>query len=275
MRRRPVAFIDSGVGGLPYCAAFRSLAPAESILYVADTANFPYGPKSKDELAALLVALVSRLRETEDPKLVVLACNTATISSIDALRLAFPGLPFVGTVPAVKPAVLASGRKRIGVIATRRTVEEPYIRDLAERCAPGCEVLGTAAPELVDFVEYRYAAASEEERLAAVLPYVDDFRARGVDGLVLGCTHFLYLAPQFTAAAGSELGIFHSLDGVARRTLFLLRERGEAADDRRSGGSQPLAAAAAGAYRLICTGPSDPSWKGLADLCGLEPERAA
>lgn len=255
---------------MPYCAAFRSLAPTESILYVADTANFPYGPKSKHELAALLIALVSRLRETEDPKLVVLACNTATISSIEDLRRAFPGLPFVGTVPAVKPAVLASGRKRIGVIATQRTVEEPYIRDLAERCVPGCQVLGTAAPGLVDFVEYRYAAASEAERLDAVRPYVDDFRARGADGLVLGCTHFLYLAPQFSAAAGSDLGIFHSLDGVARRTLFLLRERGEAAEGCLPGGTQN-----AGAYRLICTGPSDPAWKGLAVLCGLEPERAA
>jgi glutamate racemase len=225
MRNSPVLFLDSGVGGLPYCRSFRELAPAEKVVYLADRANFPYGPRSQAELSALLIALMRAARSLLDPKLVVVACNTASVSALDALRDAFPDLPFVGTVPAVKPAVLQSRKRRIGVIATERTIADPYIFSLARRYGADCRLVGIAAPDLVDFIEHRYLDAEAAERQAAVEPYVRSFREQEVDAIVLGCTHFLFLTAEFARIAAPDLVVYDSVDGVAHRTLAILSER--------------------------------------------------
>jgi len=226
MKQSPVLFLDSGVGGLPYCDHFAQLAPQIPRIYIADRAHFPYGPKSRDELGALLQDLITRALDRWPAKVVVIACNTATISAIDILRSSFPGISFVGTVPAVKPAVLASTSNRIGVIATERTIREPYIYELAKRFNPNAELVGLVAPELVAFVEHEWYRADREARLKHVIPYIETFRKAHVDSIVLGCTHFLFLLDEFKTLAEPEIGIFHSLEGVARRVLQLLENRG-------------------------------------------------
>lgn len=251
MPNRPVALLDSGIGGLPYCAAFRSAAPGADVVYVADRLNFPYGPKGREELSRLLVELVGRMRAELDPRMVIVACNTASVSSLAALRDAFPGLDFVGTVPAVKPAALASRSGRIGVLATERTVEDPYVAELVRRFAPGCSLVPIAAPELVDFVERRYAFSTEAERAAIAASYVDRFRSAGADALVLGCTHFLFLAPEFEAACGKDVALFDSRAGVANRAASILAKE----EDRDP--SVP-AEARKGTGRFYVTGNPDP-----------------
>ncbi len=264
---RPVVFIDSGVGGLPYCRAFRSFKPTVPVVYVADREHFPYGPKSRRELVDLLVDLVSRLVSRVDPELVVIACNTASDSALEDLRAAFPSLPFVGTVPAVKPAALASVKRRIGVLATERTVRDPYAAHLAARFAPDCELVGIAAPELVEFVEHRYAASDHRERFATADSYIRRFKELDVDAIVLGCTHFLFLADEFVEAGGKEITIFDSREGVARRAASLLSASTTCAVPRE--GATSSAAVAEG--RLVITGdaPIEESWRGFSKLFGL------
>ncbi len=279
---RPVVFIDSGIGGLPYCRAFRALLPGVPVAYIADRAHFPYGPKSRRELIDLLVQLVSRLIALMDPRLVVIACNTASVSALEDLRAAFPSLPFVGTVPAVKPAALASSKRRIGVLATERTVRDPYAAHLAARFAPGCELIGIAAPELVEFVEHRYALSDRGERLATAERYIRRFRELGVDAIVLGCTHFLFLADEFVEAGGDDIAIFDSRDGVARRAASLLSAPpagigtggGTEAESDSGGGTETTdtsgAIAAPGRVFITGTEPAEPSWKDLPALFGLD-----
>src|SRR5215510_518060 len=107
MDSRPVLFIDSGIGGIPYCMDFLKKNPREAVCYLAVQKNYPYGPLEKEELTHILITLVEKLIKKIDPNIVVLACNTATISAIASLRRNFPQVPFVGTVPAVKPAANA------------------------------------------------------------------------------------------------------------------------------------------------------------------------
>jgi glutamate racemase len=216
---RPVLFLDSGIGGIPYMRDFLSSNSNESVIYLADRANFPYGPQSKEELILILTELIKTAIEKINPKLTVLACNTATVSAISALRENFPAMPFVGTVPAIKPAAMAG--KKIGLLGTARTIEDPYITNLAD-----CEITGIAAPELVEFIELRYDTASENEKEVIAEKYVDMFRSKNIDSLVLGCTHFLYLSREFRRAARDDMQIFDSIDGISRRIEALLDENG-------------------------------------------------
>ncbi|WP_304221682.1 glutamate racemase [Gracilinema caldarium] len=265
MKQKPVIFLDSGVGGLPYCEHFYKLAPHIPRIYIADRANFPYGPKSREELGRLLKQLVARALERWEAPVVVIACNTATISAIDVLRTAFPEVSFVGTVPAVKPAVLASKAGRIGVIATERTISEPYIYDLARRFNPQIEVIGRAAPELVSFVEHDLLKANREERLRMVRPAVEWFRQRQVDGIVLGCTHFLFLLDEFQALATPDITIFHSVEGVARRVLQLLETRGLLTKAPETTGGQ----SESGILAVTGTGAVSESWHAFSKTYGL------
>jgi glutamate racemase len=167
----------------------------------------------------------------------------------------------VGTVPAVKPAVLASKTRRVGVLGTRRTIADTCIAATASRYGPDCAILGEAAPALVEFVEHRYAAAKEEERLEAVTPWVEKFRAAGADSVVLGCTHFLHLLEEFRKAGGEDIGIYDSIEGVARRVEDLLDKAGL----RRQEEDSPRSVLA-----VTGDGPLESYWNGMASIFGFE-----
>jgi glutamate racemase len=223
MDTRPVLFLDSGIGGIPYAREFMGRNPYETIYYLADRENFPYGPRGKEEIASILISLTEQLEKKINPKMAVLACNTASISALEPLRKRFPGLPFVGTVPAIKPAANACKNGRVGVLATERTIEN--IRSLNLAGDTGCEIIGIAAPELAVFVEQRLEEASAKEKAEVVKKYVDIFRAKGVDTLVLGCTHFLFLHEEFRLEASKTvpfIQIFDSLEGITKRIEYLL-----------------------------------------------------
>jgi glutamate racemase len=263
MDNRPVLFWDSGIGGLPYYRYFHSRNPLEPVVYTADRENFPYGTRDREELTALLLSLAGQMIDRFRPKLAVLACNTASVSALAALRAAFPALPFVGTVPALKPAVLESRKRRIGILGTSRTIEDPYIAELAAQYGADCTIQRIAAGELVEFVEHRCAAAGDGEKRRAVEPYIGQFRADGADGVVLGCTHFIFLLDEFRAAAAPDLRVYDSVGGVSLRAEQLLNEGGLRAGEDGGTGS------AAGNI-LFLTGREPPGeWRNRAADFGL------
>jgi len=223
---RPVAFFDSGVGGLPYLDEARSLMPERHYIYLADRAGFPYGTKSPEQVCALAVRAVCALAERFDPVAIVVACNTATEVAIDAMRSALPKLPIVGTVPAIKPAAMLSVARRIAVVATPRAAEEPYLLQLARQWAADCELTRIGDGDLVSFIEQRLYAATPAERLAMVRPSVDKALAAGADVLVLGCTHFLHMTEDFRSAVppDRQLTLVDSRQGVARQLQRILQQ---------------------------------------------------
>jgi glutamate racemase len=226
-----VLFLDSGIGGLPYCARFLARGTRRGVLYFADREQFPYGAKTREELRALLVSRVSLLLERFPLELAALVCNTASVSALDALRGRFPALPFVGTVPAIRPAMESSRTGVAGVLGTARTIDDPYIEDLAARYGKGRRLLKLAAPELVEFVERRLHSAGEAGRREAVRPWVERFRNAGADGIVLGCTHFLFLLDEFRAAARPDITVYDSVEGVISRVESLLPAEPERPDE--------------------------------------------
>ena len=261
MDTRPVLFLDSGIGGIPYCRHFLTRNPAERVVYLADRLHFPYGRRDRNELTGILIALVENVIAGWNPKIAVLACNTATVSALAALREYFPGLPFVGTVPALKPAALASKTGKVGVLGTERTIEDSYIRDLAVQ--NGIDNLrGIAAPALVELVEHRLDSVTEAEKLEMARRYLQPFRDAGVDALVLGCTHFLFLLDEFRREAQPDIAVFESLEGITRRVETLL---GDIERDAPHGPSDGAARQAAepGRNRLLLTGTAVPedSWR--------------
>ena len=258
MNNRPVLFLDSGIGGIPYCRRFKENNPQETLCYLADRLHFPYGTRKREELVSILATLTEKLVTTVDPKIIVLACNTATVSALAELRQSFPGLPFVGTVPAIKPAMLASKTGNIGVLGTERTIEDPYIRRLA---GGACTIKGIAAPELVEFVEHRFISADEKEKSEIAREYIGRFRASGVDAVVLGCTHFLFLLEEFRKEAAPDITVFDSVDGIARRIESLLDENKLRAEEN----STPIQ----NKFLLTSCEPADSSWQGWAEQLGF------
>ena len=149
---RPILMFDSGVGGLSILAPTRLLLPQASYVYAADNGGFPYGVRSEAEIAARVPALLGRLVERYHPRLVVIACNTASTIALAAVRAALD-LPVVGTVPAIKPAAARSISRAIGVLGTDATVRQPYVDDLSARFAADCTVLRHGSALLVELAE--------------------------------------------------------------------------------------------------------------------------
>ena len=236
--RSPIAFLDSGIGGLPYLASTRNLLPAERYVYAVDREKFPYGEKSAEEVIRAVRSLAERVIRLEAPRLVVVACNTASVVALDELRRSFP-LPFVGVVPAIKPAAALSRRRRVGVLATRRTVEGEYLRSLIREHAAGCTVVSLPAAGLVEFVEEGMHRCTADEKTSRVRTEVERFKDAGIDALVLGCTHFLHLEPEFRVLLNEEgITLVDSREGVARQVKRLLGdENGHLENGRHSGGT--------------------------------------
>ena len=216
----PLLFFDSGVGGLSVLGPTRALLPDAPIVYAADSAGYPYGTKSEDELAARVPALLGRLVERFRPRLAVIACNTASTIALDHARAALD-LPVVGTVPAIKPAAERSKNRVIGVLGTEATVRQPYVDDLAARFAADCTVVRHGSAALVDLAEakLRGEAIDTDAVRAAIAPLLD---VPGLDVLVLSCTHFPLLADEIAAVAPGVLQVDGG-PGIARRVAHLTR----------------------------------------------------
>lgn len=217
---RPLLFFDSGVGGLSVLAATRKLLPQASIVYAADSAGYPYGTKSEAEIAARVPALLGRLVERYRPRLVVIACNTASTIALAHVRSALD-LPVVGTVPAIKPAALISKTRVIGVLGTEATIRQPYVDRLAAEFASDCLVVRHGSAELVDLAEAKLRGKPTDPAAYARILRGLTGQPGGdrIDTVVLACTHFRLVEPELAAAR--PFAYVDGADGIARRIAHL------------------------------------------------------
>jgi len=224
---RPILFFDSGVGGLSVLAPTRALLPRAPFVYVADSAGFPYGTKTEAEIAGRVPALLGRLAERYRPRLIVIACNTASTIALAAVRSALD-LPIVGTVPAIKPAAEASRTRVIGVLGTDATVRQPYVDDLAGRFASDCLVLRHGSAELVTLAEAKLRGeTAPTERYARILDGLfDQPGGDRIDVIVNACTHFPLVADELAAAARHAVRFVDGSAGIARRIAHLTEGQG-------------------------------------------------
>jgi glutamate racemase len=222
---RPLLVFDSGVGGLSVLGPIRALLPGAPIVYVADSAGYPYGTRSAAEIASRVPALLGRLAERFDPELIVIACNTASTIALDSVRAALD-LPIVGTVPAIKPAAERSKTRMIGVLGTEATVRQPYVDRLSEEFAADCTVIRHGSAELVDLAEAKLRGeATDLEAYRRILAGLfDQPEGDRMDTVVLACTHFPLVEEELTAAAPRPLAFLHGGEGIARRTAWLTRD---------------------------------------------------
>jgi glutamate racemase len=223
--RRPLLIFDSGVGGLSVLQPIRALLPTAPIVYVADSAGYPYGTRSESEIAARVPALLGRLSERFDPRLIVIACNTASTIALDAVRAALD-VPIVGTVPAIKPAAALSRSRVIGVLGTQATVRQPYVDRLAREFASDCSVIRFGSAELVDIAEAKLRGiATDRSDYARILGGLfDQPKGHLIDTIVLACTHFPLVEEELAAAAARPIRFVDGKEGIARRTAWLTRD---------------------------------------------------
>ena len=219
----PLLFFDSGVGGLSVLGPTRALLPNAPIVYAADSAGFPYGTRSDADLAVRVPALLGRLVERYQPRLAVIACNTASTITLDAVRAALD-IPVVGTVPAIKPAAELSKSRVIGVLGTLATVRQAYVDDLSARFAADSTVVRHGSAELVELAEAKLAGQpiDADAVRASIQPMIEG--AEGMDVMVLACTHFPLLAEEI-AAAFPGIAQVDGGAGIARRIAFLTADQ--------------------------------------------------
>jgi glutamate racemase len=217
-RTAPIGVFDSGVGGLTILTALRRTLPQEDFVYIGDTAHCPYGIRSEAEVIDLSLRACQFLIQQE-VKLIVVACNTASQSALNILRATYE-IPFVGVVPAVKPAARLTRSGRIGVIATNQAAKAAYLQQLIDHFAEGIEVEAIGSPELVTLAEQgEFDGPHVEEVIKHTLkPLLD----KGVDVIVLGCTHFPALRPSIERLAGKRVQVIDSGAAIARRTYSIL-----------------------------------------------------
>ncbi|MEO6198645.1 MAG: glutamate racemase [Sphingomicrobium sp.] len=217
----PILFFDSGVGGLTVLGATRALLPYAPIVYAADSAGFPYGTKTEAELGTRVPALLERLAKRFRPRLIVIACNTASTIALDHVRAAID-VPIVGTVPAIKPAAEASTTRVIGVLGTAATVRQPYVDDLASRFAADCTIIRHGSPELVLLAEAKLAGetVSVDQVRDAVRPLFEAPDGDRIDTIVLACTHFPLLGEELRDAFPG-IALVDGAAGIARRIAAL------------------------------------------------------
>lgn len=218
----PLLLLDSGVGGLTVLTELRKLMPEAPVIYVADYAALPYGAKTEHQIAARVPALLGRLAERYRPRLIAIACNTASTIALAAVREAL-NLPVVGTVPAIKPAALMTQTGVIGLLGTAATIRQTYVDNLEKEFAVGKQLLRHAAPGLVDAAEAKLRGGPVDSSVfkAAAKGLRDQVGGENIDTVVLACTHFPLVEKELAEAFGPNVRFVDGSAGIARRIKFL------------------------------------------------------
>lgn len=216
----PIGMFDSGVGGLAVLAETRLLLPGEDILYYADTAHFPYGDRSAEEIRARADAITRNLLD-RGAKVIVVACNTATSAAIASLRASYD-VQFVGAEPALKPAVEKTHSGRVALLVTPGTARGEKLAHLIDRHGRDATVDVIEAPGLADAVEGGDIDAPTTRRLVA--EYAEAVRRAGADALALGCTHYAFLRDAFEQELGPDVTVIEPAAAIARHVARVLEE---------------------------------------------------
>jgi glutamate racemase len=222
MRDAPVGVFDSGIGGISVLREIRQLLPGERFEYYADSGHCPYGGKPREAIVERAVAITEFLL-ARGAKLIVVACNTATIAAVEHLRATYP-VPFVAMEPAVKPAVAATRTGVVGVLATGAALAGEKFHRLVAAHAQGVRVITQPCPGWVEQVE---AGDLDGDRTRALIERdTSVLLAQGADVLVLGCTHYPFLRPLIQQLAGPEVQLLDTGAAVARQVRRVLEREG-------------------------------------------------
>ncbi len=221
-----ILIFDSGLGGLTVFREVKRARPDAGFIYVADDAGFPYGDLAEDALIARVRAEVGAAIARHTPDLVVIACNTASTLALGDLRANF-SVPFVGTVPAIKPACARSGTKRIAVLGTLATISREYTHALIREFAAACAVDLVGSPRLAPLAEALLAGepVDEAEIAREIGPCFVDKDGRRTDTVVLACTHYPLLLDRFRKVAPWPVTWLDPAPAIARRVADLLQAR--------------------------------------------------
>lgn len=216
----PIGLFDSGIGGTSIWKAVNALLPNENTIYLADSKNAPYGEKTKDEIIALSCKNTELLLN-KNCKIIVVACNTATTNAISELRRKYK-VPFIGIEPAIKPAALHSKTHKIGILATKGTLNSELFNKNVEKFQD-IQIIEQIGFGLVELIENGDINSHEMHQL------LDDYLApmieANIDYLVLGCSHYPYLIPQIKKILPSHIKIIDSGEAVAKQTMTILKEK--------------------------------------------------
>ncbi len=220
--RETIVVFDSGLGGLTVYREIAVVRPGVNFIYVADDAAFPYGAMDEQKLVDRIVALIGELIATHQPDLIVIACNTASTIALPALRKNFT-VPFVGTVPAIKPACAGSVTKRVSVLGTEATVAREYTRALIRDYAGDCQVTLVGSTTLAANAEAALAGARAADAAitAEIAPCFCDGTAR-TDTVVLACTHYPLIIERLRRLAPWPVNFIDPAPAIARRVVDLL-----------------------------------------------------
>jgi len=217
----PIGLFDSGIGGTSIWKEIHRLLPNEDTVYLADSKNAPYGPRSKDEIIELSFKNTDYLL-SKGSKIIVVACNTATTNAIEELRANYD-VPFIGIEPAIKPAAIHTKTNAIGILATQGTLSS----ELFNKTVAGftnVDVIEQVGTGLVTLIENGQLESEEMHEL--LIKYLHPMIAANIDYLVLGCSHYPYLVPQIRKIVPEHLTIIDSGEAVARQTKKILQKHG-------------------------------------------------
>lgn len=216
----PIGIFDSGVGGTSIWKEVAKTLPHEHTIYLADSANAPYGEKSKEEIVRLSIKNTEYLLK-QNCKIIVVACNTATTNAIDYLRSHY-NIPFIGIEPAIKPAALQTKTKKVGVLATKGTLSSSLFHNTSKLFAEGITVLEQEGKGLVELIEA--GKIESEEMRDLLIDFLQPMLNQDIDCLVLGCTHYPYLIPVLKDILPGHINIIDSGEAVARQTKAVLEQ---------------------------------------------------
>lgn len=216
----PIGLFDSGIGGTSIWKEIHQLLPNENTIYLADSKNAPYGQKSKEEIIALSCKNTEFLLN-QDCKMIVVACNTATTNAIKELRAKYD-VPFIGIEPAIKPAATNSKTQKIGILATKGTLNSELFYKNVEKFQD-IKIIEQIGFGLVELIEEGKINSREMKQL--LQNYLEPMIEENIDYLVLGCSHFPYLLPHIKKIVPKKIQIIDSGEAVARQTKNILKEK--------------------------------------------------
>jgi glutamate racemase len=220
MSKQPIGIFDSGVGGTSIWKAINMVLPNENTIYLADSANAPYGPKGKEAIINLSIKNTEYLIN-EGCKLIVVACNTATTNAINILRETY-SIPIIGIEPAIKPAALNSKTKTVGILATKGTLSSDLFHKTTNLFAGNIKVIERTGEGIVELIE---GGQLHSEAMKTLLKlYLQPMIVADIDYLVLGCTHYPYLTPLLIELLPNHVKIIDSGEAVARQTKAVLEK---------------------------------------------------
>jgi len=222
VNNRPIGVFDSGVGGLTVLREILKVVPDENIIYFGDTARVPYGPRDLDEVRRFVFKITRFLYE-KNVKLIVIACNTSTAAALDDLNSNY-GIPIIGVIePGARTAVGNTENKRVGVIATRGTVHSRAYNKAIGKIDRSIKVYSVAAPKLVEYVEEGILCGEKLDR--AICGYIEPLLVKGIDVLIMGCTHFPLIEANIARCAGDSIRVISSAVETARDVKEILEKK--------------------------------------------------